>query len=496
MLYNETGEYIRFPMFNQFIFVIFFVYGLAFFGMGIAMALETGRSPALAEGRILRPLAAFGLIHGIHEWMESYLLQAQSLGMPLPIWLPWFGLGLLILSFSSLMIFAINLLKLTAPNSGARRLVRLGSFLFYSSAILLSAYLAYRTIEIPWLNLLDGMSRYLLAVPASLLATIALRAWAREVERDGRTILSIHLILAAVGFGIYALTQFVNRPLQMFPAQLINEGSFLSVFGFPIQVVRTLAAVWITIHLLRATNSMEEVRRGQLIAAQQSQLEALQRQEALRRDLLSHTVRVQEEERARIARELHDETAQELSAFSLELAALRSMLKRQKVASEKVEHLQNLSRRISQGVYRLVRDLRPAELDDLGLVAALRYLIGQYHLSMKVDAAFKIKGDVRRLEPALETTLFRVVQEALANVARHAGTRDAEVELNYREDSVHLMVIDGGQGFDVNGRFTAPRGWGLAGMRERVESVGGEFRLISAPGEGTKIEVSIRLAQS
>jgi two-component system sensor histidine kinase UhpB len=207
-------------------------------------------------------------------------------------------------------------------------------------------------------------------------------------------------------------------------------------------------------------------------------------------------VRAQEEERARIARELHDETAQELSGFSLELAALHSMLKRQKMASQKVERLQALSRQISQGVYRIIRDLRPAQLDDLGLVAALRYLIGQNHLTMQVDAALAVKGDIRRLDPSLETILFRVAQEALTNVSHHAGTHEAEVELNYCEDAVYLAVTDKGQGFDAMAPFQAPRGWGLAGMRERVESAGGEFHLISAPGEGTKIEVRIKLAES
>jgi two-component system sensor histidine kinase DegS len=222
-------------------------------------------------------------------------------------------------------------------------------------------------------------------------------------------------------------------------------------------------------------------------------LEALQQQETLRRELLAHTVHAQEEERARIARELHDETAQELSAFSLELAALRSMLKRQKAASAKVEHLQNISRRVSQGLYRLVHDLRPAQLDDLGLVPALRYFIGHYHADTRIDVRFKVDGDVRRLDPSLETVLFRVAQEGLTNIARHAETCEADVQLMFELDLIHLVVADQGQGFDANGHFPEPHGWGLAGMRERVESVGGDFRLTSTRGTGTQIEVIVPL---
>ena len=240
------------------------------------------------------------------------------------------------------------------------------------------------------------------------------------------------------------------------------------ISGFPIQVVRTFAAVIITIGLLRSMFNMEDERRVQFYAAQQSRLEALQQQEALRRELLAHTVHAQEEERARIARELHDETAQELSAFSLELATLRSMVKRQKVASAKVEHLQNISRRVSQGICRLVHDLRPAQLDDLGLVAALRYFIGHYHTDTDINVMFQIEGDVRRLDPSLETVLFRVVQEGLTNIARHAGTCEADVGLIFEADLIHLIVADQGQGFDAQGSFPEPNGWGLAGMRERV----------------------------
>jgi signal transduction histidine kinase len=480
-------------MIDQFAFVIYFIYGLAFFGMGIAMALESGRSPALAEARVLWPLSAFGLIHGTHEWMESYILQAQSLGTQLPLWFPWLRLVLLVSSFSSLMLFGYFLLKLTLPRSESRRFVHYVSYVLYIGAILLSVYLSYRSASIPWLNLMDGLSRYLLAVPACLMATIALQARARTSREMAKKDLAKNLTLTAAGFAVYTLTQLFVHPLEMFPARFLNEATFLIVSGFPIQVIRSITAVVITIGLVRSTFNMEDERRVQFYTAQQSRLEALQQQEALRRELLAHTVRAQEDERARIARELHDETAQELSAFSLELAALRSMLKRQKAASAKVEHLQNISRRVSQGLYRLVHDLRPAQLDDLGLVAALRYFIGHYHADNNIDVRFSVDGDVRRLDPSLETVLFRVAQEGLTNIARHAGTCEADVQLVFEADLIHLIVADQGQGFDANGRFPEPRGWGLVGMRERVESVGGDFRLTSARGSGTQIEVIIPL---
>jgi len=482
-----------FTMINQLTFIVFFIYGLAFFGMGITMALESSRSPALAEARVLRPLAAFGLIHGTHEWLESYLLQAEWLGTVLPAWIPWLRLALLASSFASLMIFAWQSLRLISSHSTSKKIVHFAITAVYSLFILASAFLTYRIIPVPWLQLLDTLSRYLLAVPASILAAVALRARARQAREESLVSLARNLTVTAIGFGVYSLTQLFVHPLEMFPARIINDAGFIALVGFPIQVVRTLMAVLITVGLLRATLAMEDERKKQLLAAQHVQFDALQQQEAMRRDLLVHTVHAQEEERARIARELHDETSQALSAFSLELAAMRSMIKRQKALSAKVEHLQNLSRQISQGIYRLVRDLRPAQLDDLGLVAALRYLIGQYHETMNMDVSFEVEGDARRLDPILETVLFRVAQEALSNVSRHAGVREARIRLSFEEGNVCLTVADRGRGFDAGIRFSEPRGWGLAGMRERVESVGGDFRLTSALGEGTHIEVVIPL---
>ena len=97
--------------FNIVLLFVFFVYGLAFFSLGMALAVESGRSPAMAEAKVLRPLAVFGLLHGTHEWLEAYLLQSEAYGVPLPAWLSWFRLFLLIVSFVFLLIFGVLVLQ-------------------------------------------------------------------------------------------------------------------------------------------------------------------------------------------------------------------------------------------------------------------------------------------------------------------------------------------------------------------------------------------------
>ncbi len=478
---------------KQITFLVFFVYGLAFLGMGIAMALESGRSPALAHARVLRFLAAFGLIHGTHEWMESYLLQAGSLGTLLPDWLPWLRLGLLVTSFVSLFFYGIQMLLLVSPYRRGKRIFRFSVFGAYALFILVSIGSAHLKEPIPLNNFVDGLARYLLAVPAAMLATLALRAQGRNAREQGRTRLSISLTIAAYGFGIYTLTQFFVPPINMFPARYINEEAFLAYTGFPIQLIRTIMAVLITYGLIRATQSMEEERKTELFLAQQARLKALEQQEEIRRELLRHVVQVQEDERARIARELHDETSQILSAFMLELATLRELTKRKPQVKNIVDKLQELSRQMSQGLYTMVHDLRPAQLDDLGLVPAIKSLLDSECCPKGLQVNFDVTGKQRRLDSLIETVLFRVTQEALANVTRHADTNKACVRLDYAPDAITLGVLDSGKGFDPNEPLRPPRGWGLEGMRERVESVGGQLVLYSAPGRGTTVEVVIPL---
>ncbi|MGD8406805.1 MAG: sensor histidine kinase, partial [Anaerolineales bacterium] len=408
--------------------------------------------------------------------------------------IPWLRIGFLYASFTALFLYGFQMLILVSPYNLGRLRIHYSIFGTYVLFITISLLSAYLKTPIPLDHLLDGIGRYLLAVPAAMLATMALRAQAREMRKNERLDLSASLSIAAFGFGVYTLTQLFVHPIDMFPARYLNEEAFLAYTGFPIQLIRTLTAILITFGLLRATQYMEEERRMQLYAAQQSRLEALEQKEEIRRELLRHTVQAQEDERARIARELHDETSQVLSAFTLELAALREHARGRQQMKKTVDKLQDLSRQMSQGLYRMVRDLRPAQLDDLGLVPAIRSLLDGEYSPNGIQVTLNVIGTQKRLDTPIGTVFFRVAQEALSNVARHAETDRANIKLNYAAEAVTLEVLDAGKGFDPNEPLHPPRGWGLEGMRERVESVGGTLRLHSAPGYGTTVEVVVPLA--
>jgi len=480
------------------ILIVYFIYGGAFFTMGLAMALEIGRSPSLANADLLTPLAGFGILHGLHEWLEIYLLQVIWLGGTLPDWVVWLRLGLLAVSFFMLIIFGIQAFRVPRGRAAPLAAIGLGILALYILFILFNSLIAIRAGQVAWLRLADALARYLLAVPGALLASLGLHFQGLRAKAGGRRSLMGSLQWAAVGFGIYGLTQVFVPNLDMIPGRWINAEVFLATSGVPIQVFRAAMAVVVLVGMLHATRVVERERREQVQATQQARLEALHqiqieltKREALRRDLLRHIVQVQEDERARIARELHDETAQILSAFSLDLATLKNIIPRKADAQILIARLQELGKQMSQGLYHLVHDLRPAQLDDLGLLPTLNSLVERDFTSKGLVVAFKIEGEVYRLDTTLETVLFRVVQEALANIIRHAKVKQACVQMVYSSDKITLRVMDSGVGFDPGEMFNPPRGWGLAGMRERVEAVDGLFYIHSAPGTGTTVEVHI-----
>jgi signal transduction histidine kinase len=483
------------PFFGQHIniLIVYFIYGLAFFSMGIALTLEGYRSPMLAERRLLKPLAAFGLLHGAHEWFEIFLLHATFLGAPFPATVEWLRVGWLAISFVPLVVFGIM---------GVNLLIKKRFFEYYVSILLLVIFIifSYFLAQDSYV-MTDALSRYILAIPGGILAALALFSRATRVEAAGRKQLSARFRWAAAGFGTYGLSQIFVPQADLLLGNILYSGLFLEFTGLPIQVVRAGAALFITINLIGAIQQVEREREQQLRTAQKDKLEAMERvqqellnRETLRQELLRHIVIAQEEERARISRELHDETAQILTALSLDLASLKDISKKQPKVSDIIDRLQNLCRDMSHGIYRLVNDLRPAQLDDLGLVPALKYLCDQCsHLGLRVS--LDISGNQKRLDPLVETVLFRVAQEGLSNVSRHANINQASISLAYCDGKVIMNVSDKGIGFDPEERLIPPHGWGLEGMRERAESIGGVLVIRSEPGKGTVVEISIPIIQ-
>ena len=477
--------------------LIFFVYGLAFFCMGLAMMLESNRSSLLAEARVLLPLALFGLIHGTHEWLEMMLFKEAAFGVRFSPLIPWLRLGLLVVSFSCLIAFGIQALRMQRRLKIDALYIGGGLIAVFVIIVLLTIF-THQGSTTHIIKHADVWARYVLAVPGAILAAIAMFYQSQTPLATNQKKLGLSWKWAAVGFAIYGLTQAVVSPLDIFPASILNAETFLNTTGFPIQVIRAAMALLITYSLIRATQTVEEERRNRLEKAHLARVEALERmqlemqkREEMRGELLRHTVIAQEDERARIARELHDQTAQTLSAFSLNLATLQNACHDCQEDSGLMDQLQERCLEMSQGIYRIMHDLRPSQLDDLGLVPAIQQLADEGKRNMGLEVQVKVSGSKRRLDSVVETAVYRIVQEAVTNVSQHAKTNYTSVSLNFDTDNFNMQICDSGVGFDARKNLSPPRGWGLAGMRERSEAMGGVFRLETSPGMGTNIEVSI-----
>jgi len=677
--------------FTRNIVYVYFFYGLAFFALGLVVLLESGRTSEFRFARALIPLALFGFVHGAHEWFEMFQIFAaheagHTTGLPEEL----FRVGSLALSFLLLLAFGTRLLPGAESHPRASTWQVVAFAAIWLGAVLF-VYLRQRPTTDELVVAADVLSRYILGITGAVLACWALLRERRDFHARGMSTYGQALLWAALAFFIYGVIgQLFVRPSIVAPSQVINTALFVRVFGFPVQLLRGLAAVAIAITLgsalrafeaesrlrlarankgrieaqaatleaqtrrtvevealniqLRATtselsalvemsrtlsstieldrvlhyalyqivNSFEEAccsaiffkragtalelaqeyrgtsreafatpslleavarrtvdsgqavgvgRDGQiavldfdpegiaqpkdpsavyqvlgvplvaqgeivgglvmsvlsderpfriqdlnLLTAFSRQVTAftenarlykvVQEREVRLAELVRQLVNAQEGERQRIARELHDETGQKLTALAMGLAAIEVSLGSDDPAGAKqlVHNLRELSNQAIAELRNVMSDLRPALLDDLGLVPALRSYVQQYaarypemHVTLSADRPSQ------RLLLEYETVLFRVAQEALTNVARHARATEVSVLLTHLPDLARLEVSDNGIGFDplALGRVVSGSGLGLVGMQERVALVGGTCRIESAPGEGTRVVVEL-----
>jgi signal transduction histidine kinase len=249
--------------------------------------------------------------------------------------------------------------------------------------------------------------------------------------------------------------------------------------------------------LYNAAVYQDEEGRVQGVFAAAHDVTERKRMEGEHLELLRRLRDAEETERRRISRELHDRLGQDLTALKL---GLQMVAKQESLSSSSqagIGQLGKLADGLMRDIHRLAWELRPAALDDFGLDPALRRYTSEWAEHCKVPVSFHSHAmETHRLPEELETTLYRVTQEAMTTVLRHAKARRVSVFLERRPDHVLLIVEDDGQGFDVSSGITAcgaPGKLGLLGMRERVMLVGGTIEIESAPQAGTTVFVRLPL---
>jgi signal transduction histidine kinase len=233
---------------------------------------------------------------------------------------------------------------------------------------------------------------------------------------------------------------------------------------------------------------------------QAERLKESQQREVMRGELFRRVVAAQEAERQRIARDLHDETGQSLTAIGMGLRGLSGKLSsRNKEALGTIHKLESLNADALKELQRLISDLRPSHLDDLGLPAALRWYAGRIQEHSPISVRVDIVGEESDLDEAAKIAIFRIIQESLNNIIKHAHASHANIYLRFEEKNVRINVRDNGIGFDLERakqQHASRPSLGLAGMQERAALLGGIVSVQSRPGYGTEVEALIPYHQA
>lgn len=471
--------------------VIYFFYGLAFFSMGLLVAMEGGRSSDLRLRKALRPLAGFGIVHAAHEWLQMFNQMGHITEQTTLI--SAVSLSILAFSYISLAAFGSFLLAYTEISRRLILLIPIGLEAIWVFG-LYNFRGQYTGMEL-W-NIAEVWTRYTLAIPSALLTSIGLVAQQRVFRRSGLIRFGRDALWAAVAFGWYGFFgQLFTVQTPLFPSTVLNHDLFMDLFGFPVQLFRALTAIAAAIFVIRFLRAFQVETEEKIAKLQEERLHESQQRETMRGELFRRIVAAQEAERQRIARDLHDETGQSLTALGLGLRGLAGKLNpRNKEPLETLHKLETMTTESLRELQRLISDLRPSHLDDLGLPAALRWYANRVQENSAIEIRVDIAGEERVLPEAIKITVFRIIQECLNNVIKHSRATNVNIHLQFGPKNVRIYIRDNGVGFDLNMvalRRTHRPSLGLAGMEERAALLGGSLSVSSRPGYGTEVEALI-----
>ncbi|MDO8672935.1 MAG: sensor histidine kinase, partial [Dehalococcoidia bacterium] len=328
-------------------------------------------------------------------------------------------------------------------------------------------------------------ARYVIYLPAGILSAVALLSQRPILKAMGLNSAARDCVGGAAALGLKGVASgLIVSSASFFPASVLNYSWFVETVGLPVAVFRALAAVFITYFILRVMHHFE-VRRQQEREYVSYQLKRLSIQ----------VLTAQEEERKRIARELHDDTAQLLSSLLLRIKLMDRAKSLEEVRARSPQ-IVNLAVQAAEGVRRMARELRPPALEDLGLAAAINWYSEELALARGLSVEVRGSGFGDRLPTQLELGLYRVVQEALTNVAKHSGASSAVVTMERMSGAMRVLIEDCGCGFDVNQITNSrERGLGLFGMRERISLLGGTLNIVSQPEHGTRITLEVPITE-
>lgn len=445
--------------------LVFFLYGLVFFVLGLAIALQSRHHSRLDLAQSLGWLAAFGLTHAFHEWGQIFIpIQATYLNPAMIAFLDMIRLILLAVSFACLFQFGVELVRDRWPRLAAAPLLLmlLWTLLFIMPGLVTS----HSRSE--WPAQASIWARYLLGFPGGTLAAYGLRYQA-ERQIKPLQLQPIYNTLRVAGLGLFAyaiLGGLFVPPGPFWPANWLNEANLMHwAGGVPVPVFRSLAGLVIAIAMIRALEVFD------------LEVDRLIEQLGVEQNLAT--------ERERIGRELHDGAIQQVySAGLIVESARRKMEEDPHLAGQRLDRAMTAINESIASLRAYMGTLRPGP-KTLSLAAALQQQITDSRLTALLDMTLNLDlPETTILTPTQIIHIQAIVGEALANAMRHAQAQQVVITAGLNRGNLHLTIQDDGQGFSSPSNNA---GYGLRNMRDRARLLGGELTLETQPGQGTRI---------
>ncbi|MBE7467595.1 MAG: hypothetical protein DPW09_18620 [Anaerolineae bacterium] len=451
--------------------LVFFVYGLVFFVLGLAISLQSRRHSRLTLARHLPWLALFGFIHSLHEWGDVFIpIQATYLPPPFINLLKAVQLGLLSLSFACLFQFGVNLLRPMPPRWTWLRWLPAGVLLLWSLAAMI--WLTAEPVSLAeWYLLGNIWTRYLIGFPGAALAAYGLRRQATQLIAPFREPQILQMLyLAGLALAGYAVVGgLIAPPGPYFPANWLNTALLESWLSIPIPIFRSLLGLTLTVAIIRTLEIFDLEIDRRLSSMEEAQILAT--------------------EREHLGRDLHDHTLQSVYAAGLMLNAARRtpcLMADDAAAENLAQAAQTLDRAVTD-IRQHIAELR-AQPGRLNLAEGVTQLLQESALSSLVQVELKLDlPENRPLTTRQVRHLLAITGEALSNVARHAQARRVQLSIGASEETLSLSIADDGHGIPPD--FVA--GYGLRNMRDRARLLAGDLNIESRPGHGTRLQLTM-----
>ena len=456
-------------VFNKAYAPLYFIYGLSFFVMGILALNQQGhRVSNFALIKYIKYLGYFGVIHGVSEWVsmvlsiqiyDQYTYELYILKMFLKA-----------LSLSFLMSFGINLLEYEGRVEKIVRKIPALLFIAWTAGFFLLT-LFLKTNNYSWLHTYNIMSRYFIGLPAGILAALALYKCGKKINDLHFKGVSIKYRALALSFLTYSILSgaIVNKG-NFFPANILNKELFLELFGFPVEVGRTVLAILITILFTKIIEIFSWEMEEQILR--------LSIQQGM------------EQERASMGRELHDCIIQDLFATGMQVENLMD--------EENPQKLDNLIK-VKADINVIIGEVRDfignvstKEIEIKQLRSYLLELFDNFRANccLNIDFSYNVTTvSLGYLSSEKLTQIYYIVQEALSNIVKHASATKVKVEIKSNINSVMIIVTDNGRGFNTK-KIHKSKGYGLRSIKERVAVADGILNIESS-NKGTNISISI-----